>query len=228
MLMQHKAFNVLYLLVFLLLLSTVFFEYAGIYQVARPCVLILLSIYFYIRTKLKGRFHKRLFTGLLFAGIADFLSVSFPQQGTYVFATYNLAAIFYIRAFYLDFRSAQELDKRGARIGIVICTILGMGFYGYIRPYLNGDVFPAMLCTFLTSMLLMMAIFRNHRVNKTSFNLILLGAACLAITVVLFAINKYKASSDINTLLMLSSYMAGQYLVVMGGVERKLLKLDSI
>ena len=228
MLMKHKAFSLLYLLFFLFLLAVAFSQNAALYQVIRPCVLLSLSIYFFFTTRLKGRFHKRLFTGLVLATIADFLIVNQAQTGAYAFAAYCLAAIYYIRAFYLDFRSAQELDKRGARIGIVACTILGMGCYSYIRPHLNGDVFPAMVSTFLTSMLLMMAIFRNLRVNIISFNLITAGTACLALTVFLFALNKYMESSEITALLMLSTYVVGQYLVVIGGIERKLLNQDTI
>lgn len=226
MLIKHKAFSFLYFIVVSLLLASAFFQNAVLYQVARPFMVLFLLIYFFVMTRLKGRFHKRLFTGLFFAVVADLL-IAFYQNPisltVYTFSAFCLATIFYIRAFYLDFRSAQELDKSGARIGIASCAILGMGFYIYLRPYVIEDVLSIMLATFLISMLLMMAIFRNQRVNKTSFNLILAGSICLAFTLVLFTINKFVIPFTGAPLLLFSGYLVGQYLVVMGGVERELL-----
>ena len=226
MLMKHKAFSLLYFIVFSFVLASAFFLDAVLYQVARPCMVLFLLIYFFVNTRLKGRFHKRLFTGLCFAGLADLVMLFYHDHASlsvYTYILFGFATIFFIRAFYLDFRSAQELDKSGARIGIATCAILGMGFYLYFRPYVSQDVLAVMLATFLISMLLMMAIFRNQRVNELSFKLILAGTICLALTLAVFTVNKFVAPFNGATLVLFSGYVVGQYLVIIGGVERQLL-----
>jgi hypothetical protein len=226
MLMKHKAFSLLYFFVVIFFLASAFFQDAVLYQVVRPIMVLTLLIYFFSMTRLKGRFHKRLFTGLFFAGLADLLITFYRDQASlpvYTFIIFGLATVFYIRAFYLDFRSAQELDKSGARIGIASCAIIGIGFYIYLRPHVKEDVLAVMLATFLISMLLMMAIFRNQRVNPISFKLILAGAICLALTLALFTLNKFVTPFTGAQLVLFTGYAVGQYLVVIGGIERELL-----
>jgi hypothetical protein len=226
MLIKHKAFSLLYFIVVSFLLASAFYQNALLYQVARPIMVLSLLIYFFATTRLKGRFHKRLSIGLFFACIADLLITYYHNPAAlpvYTFAALALATIYYIRAFYLDFRSAQELDKSGARIGIASCAILGMGFYIYLRPHVKENVLAVMLATFLISMLLMMAIFRNQRVNKLSFRLILSGTVCLALTLAIFTINKFVMPFSGAHLVLFGGYLVGQYLVVIGGIERELL-----
>ena len=134
--------------------------------------------------------------------------------------------IFYISAFYLDFRSAQELDKKGARIAIVLCALFSITFYFYLRPHLGGMKLPVMIYTFVISMMMMMAAFRNQRVNALSFNLILVGALCFLLSDSILAYNKFVKGFDFAGVLIMATYMAAQYLITMGAVERKLLRND--
>jgi hypothetical protein len=230
MLMKHKAFSLLYVLLSLWLLFFAAAPQVINYQVARPMVVIFISLYFIYCTRLKGRFHKRLFVGFIFAGIADVLLVINQPLGrtsTYAFVAYALAALFYIRAYYLDFRSAQELDKKGARIGILLCTVTAMGFYIFLRPYVTVSIFPVMLATFLLSMLLMMAIFRNLRVNQTSFRSMLAGACLLVLSTMAYALSHFVFPFAFAEQVILGTYLFGQYLVLIGGMERKLLVQES-
>ncbi|RYZ48704.1 MAG: lysoplasmalogenase, partial [Sphingobacteriales bacterium] len=131
--------------------------------------------------------------------------------------------IFYITAFYLDFRSAPELDKKGARIAIAICSIFGMGFYLYIRANLGPLRIPVMAYTFVISFMMMMAAFRNQRVNTLSFNLILVGAMFFVLSDALLAINKFSQAFNHAHLFIMVTYMAAQYLITIGAIERKLI-----
>ncbi|MNR29801.1 YhhN-like protein [compost metagenome] len=85
---------------------------------------------------------------------------------------------------------------------------------------------PVMVYTFVISMMMMMAAFRNQRVNTLSFNLILAGALCFLLSDSILAYNKFVKGFDFAGVLIMASYMAAQYLITMGAVERKLLKND--
>lgn len=194
--------------------------------ITKPMIVISLLIMLGLSTALRGRFHKRLFTGLLFAMAGDILLMFVAHDQS--FFIYGLIAflichIFYISAFYLDFRSAPELDKRGARFAIVICALLGMGFYVFIRQNLGMLKLPVMAYIFIICFMMMMAVFRNQRVNVLSFNLILYGAMFFIISDGLLAYNKFVLPFNHAHLMIMITYMTAQYLITIGAIERKLI-----
>ncbi|AOM79886.1 lysoplasmalogenase [Pedobacter steynii] len=229
MLKKYLKFNILFALIFILQVYAEFNEVSTLRYLIKPCIVLSLLVMLYMETRLKGRFHKRLFTGLVFALAGDVLLMLAWQHTAYFM--YGLLAflighIFYISAFYLDFRSAQELDKKGARIAIILCAAFSITFYFFLRPHLGEMKLPVMVYTFVISMMMMMAAFRNQRVNKLSFNLILAGALCFLLSDSILAYNKFVRGFDFAGVFIMASYMAAQYLITMGAVERKLLKND--
>ena len=180
---------------------------------------------------LKGRFLKRLFTGLIFSIVGYFL-MAFQSGGssffTYGILCFILCHIFYIRGFYLDFRSAPELDKKGARIAIIVTFLLSIFFYFYIRPSLGKAQLPVLLCTLLVGFMIMMASFRHQRVNSISFNLILGGVMLFTIADMLFCYFSFLNAefSDAGVLMTLIFVLA-QSLILAGGLSRKLIYTQS-
>ncbi|WP_342327413.1 lysoplasmalogenase [Pedobacter sp. FW305-3-2-15-E-R2A2] len=229
MLKKYLKFNLLFALIFILQIYAEFNELSTLRYVIKPCIVLSLLLMLYTQTGLKGRFHKRLFTGLIFALAGDallMLAWQDPAYFMYGLVAFLICHIFYISAFYLDFRSAQELDKKGARIAIILCALFSITFYFYLRPHLGGMKLPVMIYTFVISMMMMMAAFRNQRVNTLSFNLILFGALCFLLSDSILAYNKFVKGFDFAGVLIMATYMAAQYLITMGAVERKLLKND--
>lgn len=226
MLKKFKAANLLLLTFLVLQLLAVFLPASSLYVIVRTTFIPLLTFFFYHHTKLSGRFHKRLFTGLVFAWIGDLLftcSSGDQHLNLYGVFAFILCYLWYTRAFYLDFRSAQELDKRGARWAIVVCSISAMAFYTFVRPTLGEFRIPVMVATFIGSLLLMMAVFRNQRVNKESFNLIFAGCIVLLLSAMMCCYFIFVRSFSFSLAPVLACYMIAQYLIVCGGISRKLL-----
>lgn len=226
MLKKYPKFNLLFALIFILHLIAIYGGSAILQYITKPLIVVSLMAMLAISTSLKGRFHKRLFTGLFFALAGDVLLMF--SSGNQAFFIYGLIAflighIFYISAFYLDFSSAPELDKKGARIAIVVCAVIGMGFYIYIRQSLGILKLPVMAYIFVISFMMMMASFRNLRVNVISFRLILFGAMCFLISDSLLAYNKFVQPFNYAHLLIMATYMTAQYLITIGAIERKLI-----
>ncbi|SHE60670.1 lysoplasmalogenase [Pedobacter caeni] len=229
MLKKYLKFNLLFTLIFILQIYAEFNEVSSLRYLIKPCIVLSLLIMLYTQTGLKGRFHKRLFTGLVFALAGDVLLMlawKAPSYFMYGLVAFLICHVYYISAFYLDFRSAQELDKKGARIAIVLCALFSISFYFFLRPHLGAMKLPVMVYTFVISMMMMMAAFRNKRVNTISFNLILFGALCFLLSDSILAYNKFVKGFDFAGVLIMATYMVAQYLITMGGVERKLLKND--
>lgn len=227
MLKKHSKFNALFAVIFLLQLLAEFdHQLIRLKYTTKPLIVLSLLLMLYVGTKLKGRFHKRIFAGLIFALAGDMLLMQAGQDQAYFM--YGLVAflichICYISAFYLDFRSAPELDKKGARIAIFLCAAFSIGFYFYIRPHLGTMKLPVLAYTFVISLMMMMAAFRNLRVNRSSFLLILCGAICFLVSDSLLAFNKFVSQFDYAGVFIMATYMAAQYLITMGAVDRKLL-----
>lgn len=225
MLKKYPVFKLAYALVFIGVLAAEYWHWTRLNFAVKPCISLVLLTFLCLSTQLKGRFHQRLFTGLVFALTGDTLLMLTGYNPSYFF--YGLAAflichIFYISAFYLDFLSAKELDKKGARIAIVCCAVIFTAFYLYLRPHLPLLKLPVLICIFTGALLVMMSVFRNQRVNPLSFNLILAGVLMFIITDALMAQIHFIKHFEHADLLISATYMIAQGLIITGGVERKL------
>jgi uncharacterized membrane protein YhhN len=226
MMKRHKWFSAIFALIFILQLTLGNNGIGHLEYFIKPSIVISLLIVFFLTTKLKGRFHKRIFIGLIFALAGDVLLIYAAQDPTYFMyglIAFLLCHVFYISAFYLDFRSAQELDKKGARIAILLCAILVIGYYLFLRSHLGTMKLPVMIYILVISMMMMMASFRNQRVNTISFKLILFGAMLFMLSDSILAYNKFVQPVNHSGLWIMSTYMIAQYLITIGAIERKLL-----
>lgn len=226
MMKRHKWFSVIFALIFILQLTLGNNSIGFLPYIIKPSIVLSLLTVLFLGTKLKGRFHKRIFTGLIFALTGDILLIYAKQNEAYFMyglLAFLLCHLFYISAFYLDFKSAQELDKKGARIAILLCAILAIGYYFFLRPHLGIMKLPVMIYILVISMMMMMASFRNLRVNTISFKLILFGAIFFMLSDAILAYNKFVMPIDHTGLWIMATYMIAQYLITIGAIERKLL-----
>lgn len=186
----------------------------------------LLTICLVSNTRLKGRFHKRVFSALIVT-IAGMLYFSFVQErNTGLFFSmlfFVLPQIFYINAFYLDFKSAPELDKSGARLAIGLAFVISIAYYLLLRGTLGILKIPVMTGIFTTNLMFMMAAFRNMRVNKESFRLVVAGVICYMFAEGIFAYHSFAHSISGLELIYSISFIAGLHLIVLGAVSRKLI-----
>lgn len=223
---RYRKFSILFALIFIVQLLVSYTENSYLAAFIRPFIIFSLLILFYVSTRLKGRFHKRIFTGLILALAGAVLLVYATRDESYLLYALTailLCSIFYTRAFYLDFQSAPELDKKGARIAISLCAILAVAFYFFLRPHLGIMKLPVMICMLISSMMIMMASFRNQRVNTTSFKLILFGTIFFFLSGSILALNKFVQQIDHASTWIMASYTIAQYLITIGAAERKLI-----
>lgn len=229
MLKKYQKFNLLFAAIFMLQLVAVLNNITMLIYITKPLIAISLMVFFAAVTHLKGRFHKRLFAGLIFAFTGDvflmFLAWD-PAFFMYGLIAFLICHILYISAFYLDFKSAPELDKKGARIAIILCASICIPFYLYIRTNLGVMKLPVLAYVIIISLMTMMAAFRNQRVNDSSFKLILTGAVIFMLSDALLAYNKFAETIPNAGFYIMSTYMIAQYLITVGGAERQLLRKD--
>ncbi|WP_316811866.1 lysoplasmalogenase [Pedobacter heparinus] len=226
MLKKHPWFQFLFPLIFILQLCAGWIGSTELSIFTKPLIVISLLVMLAVSTRLKGRFHKRIFTALMFALAGDLLLMYAGLDETYFIwglAAFLCCHLCYTRAFYLDFKSAPELDKKGARIAIACCAVLAIFFYFFLRPHLGIMKLPVMIYILVISMMMMMASFRNQRVNTSSFKLILFGALFFLLSDGILAYNKFVNPIPYPGTWIMATYMIAQYLITMGAIERKLL-----
>jgi len=224
---RHTLFHIAYALVFILVLLAQFKQYSLLKEIATPFITVTLLLLLSTVTKLKGRFHQRLFTGLVFALTGNTLILMqnhHPSYFLYGVIALLICIVFYISAFYLDFRSAQELDKRGAKIAIFSTAILCIAFYLFLRPHLGALRLPVIIYVLLMGMMMMMAAFRNQRVNSVSFKLVLAGVLFFVLSGALLACRYFVNPFKYADACIVSTYMIAQYLIILGGIKRALLR----
>ena len=73
----------------------------------------------------------------------------------------------------------------------------------------------------------MMAVFRNQRVNRLSFNLVLAGVIFFILTDALMAQLHFVMPFAHADMLISATYMIAQGLIITGGVERKLIHTQT-
>ncbi|MEJ7559430.1 MAG: lysoplasmalogenase [Pedobacter sp.] len=223
---RHLVCTSVFVIIALLQLTGHLIDSEVLIVYTKPLITVCLAIFLIATTAIKGRFHKRILSGLVFALIGDLLlsgASSNEKYFSYVIFAFSLCHIFYIRAFYLDFLSAPELDKKLARWTTIIVAISSTVFFFYLRPYLGAMRVPVLAYILIISLLVLMAVFRNQRVNKLSFNLIVVGALCFVASDALLAYDKFIFSFGGSKILIMITYMTAQYLITLGAVERRLM-----
>lgn len=222
---KKTVYSLGYALIFLLALLAGLSGWNDLLVLLHPLVYLYLMLYLQQCAGLKGRFHKRLFKGLILSFLADIL---FRYAGTNTsiyfgaLLSFLLAHLYFISAFYLDFKSAQELDKKGAKWAIGSSAVVFTLFYLQIRSYLGAYRLPVIAYIFIVSLLLMMALFRNQRVNTQSFRTVLAGVVfCVIADAGLLYMHFTAGISNASTWIFLL-YTLALYLIIRGGVSREL------
>ncbi|KIA95764.1 hypothetical protein OC25_04195 [Pedobacter kyungheensis] len=223
--MKTKLFSFIFALVFIVQLYA---ETAGnmfLLQFSKPLIVISLMVWLYSSTNLKGRFHKRIFTGLIFALAGDVLLML--QAGRPMFFIYGLIAfllchIFYIRAFTLDHRSNPKHRTPYFLWIVGVFAIFCSGLFFYLQPKLGAMQFPVLMYAIIITVMALMAVNRYGKVNIFSFKLILYGALFFLLSDSVLAINKFTQTIPQAGVLIMASYMIAQYLIVYGTVVREL------
>jgi len=204
---------------------------ADFHHIVKPAITISLMFYVAFRTQLKGRFAKRIFGGLLFGLFGDiFLMYDYVDPYFFMFGlgAFLIGHLFYISAFYLDYKWAPSIEKNYTRIAIGIFGVFCVAFYLFLRPNLGDMKIPVMIYSFIISLMAIMAANRKGRVNTLSFNLIFCGAILFLISDSILAYNKFVSPFNFAGIGIMGTYMLAQYCITIGAIERKLKKHVAI
>lgn len=223
--MKTKLFAFIFSLVYLVQLYAETAGHILLSQVSKPFIIMILLIWLYVATHLKGRFHKRIFTGLIFSLAGDIFLMLPSGNGrffNYGLFAFLLCHIFYIRAFTLDHKSNPEFRSPFFLWGAGALIIFCMGLFFYLQPHLGAWQFAVLMYAIIITFMAIMALNRYGKVNLSSFKLVLMGALLFLLSDSVLAVNKFSRPIPQAGILIMASYMLAQYLIVYGTVVREL------
>jgi uncharacterized membrane protein YhhN len=223
--MKTKLFSILFFAVFILQLYAEYSNDNYLRNFTKPLITIVLMIWLFLSTKLKGRFHKRILTGLVFAFAGDVLLMMQAENANlfmYGLIAFLLCHIFYIRAFTLDHKSNPNFKNPYFLWAVGAFAIFCSGLFFYLQPNLGAMQFPVLMYAIIITLMAIMAVNRYGKVNIFSFKLILYGALFFLLSDSVLAVNKFSTPIAQGGSLIMASYMIAQYLIVYGTIERKL------
>ncbi len=234
---KNLQFSIAYLSIFIIQLisesdqQTSKLVLADFHYLLKPLITISLMLYIAFNTQLKERFAKRIFSGLFFGLFGDcFLMFVNLEANFFIYGliSFLIGHVFYITAFYLDYKWQVGIEKKISWLALIILSIFSVSFYLYLSPYLATLKIPVMIYALVISFMAFMAFNRKGRVNSISYKLIIYGAILLIISDSILAYNKFVLPFRFSGLAIMSTYMLAQYLITIGTVERKLKKHSVI
>ncbi|MGD9327400.1 MAG: lysoplasmalogenase [Cyclobacteriaceae bacterium] len=201
--------------------------------ITKPLIMPILAGVFFFKTRDIERQVpvSYLYLAILFSFFGDVLLI-FMDQGEIWFST-GLAAFLLAQVFYsITYRhyryeksnvSGKAIKMVYSLIIIAYAIILWINLY----PHLGDMLLPVTLYTLTILVMVIMAIFRDNRTSRLSFYLVFSGAVIFLVSDSMIAINKFMVPVPYERLLVISTYMIAQFLIISGLAEHLNLKKDQ-
>lgn len=186
--------------------------------VAKALIIPVLMILFFVNINpFTGRLHIFMIAGLLFSWAGDVvLELSKNNDSLFIvgLVCFLLAHIMYLIVFFLTPGKNSILNNRFYLLIPVL--IYGVILVSCLYADLAGMRLPVILYTIVILSMLAGALNRIEKVKKVSFYLVLAGAILFVISDSVIAFNKFVHQFDSSGIVIMSTYVIAQYLIVAG------------
>jgi uncharacterized membrane protein YhhN len=183
------------------------------------CLIIPFLIFFFL-TGRHNEHHKEdklVFIALIFSWIGDVL-LEIKNGGELMFLLGLLAFltthIFYTIVF---FHTAGEFTFfKTKKLLIIVIILYGTLTIYTILPGLGSMQIPVTIYGIIITGMVIAALSRFGKVNESSYLLVFLGALLFLISDSLIAFNKFKQAFPFSGILIMGTYLSGQFMIVLG------------
>jgi uncharacterized membrane protein YhhN len=206
------------------LVSTIV-ELPMVHLICKPLIMIMLGWYYISSTDSESR-NLSVLVAIFFSFLGDTLLMFVDRDELYFMlglAAFLIAHLFYIFS-YRQHKNASHPDElQGVqRIRLAFPIILaGSGLVIVLYPQLGSLKIPVLLYALTIVIMVLNALFRYGRTQAPSFWLVFLGAVLFMASDSLIAINKFVSPISSAHLLIMSTYIGAQVLIVEGLLRHK-------
>ncbi|WP_293298224.1 lysoplasmalogenase [Pedobacter sp. UBA4863] len=229
MLKKYPQFTFAFAIIFFAELLAVTNNLKEIRLVTKPLITLSLMLFLYFTIKRKSRFTGKIITGLFFSLLGDVFLLFVNSNQLYFMlglGSFLIAHLFYIAAFYLDSTNKMEVQQRYILPIFMVFGFFCLSYYYLLHPHLGNMNIPVLVYSFVITLMGIMAALRYGKTNFKSFAWILTGAIFFIVSDSVLAYNKFVERLEIGDLLVMATYMLAQFLITMGTVERKFVKVN--
>lgn len=193
--------------------------------VCKPLIMITLGIYYAASVDREHR-STALLAAIVFSLAGDVLMLLAKDAENYFvlgLGSFLIAHIFYILTYRQHRGENSPNELQGVqRIRLAFPVILaGTGLVVVLYPLLGGLRVPVVLYAIVLVTMVLQALFRFGRTEALSFWLVFAGALLFMLSDSLIAIHKFMMPVGHAELWIMSTYMAGQFLIVRGLLEHR-------
>ncbi len=205
-----------YLFIGLLHLVACLSGQSDIQMLTKPMLMPALAFYFYQSVPVTP-LNRFVMAALLFSFLGDTL-LMFSRYNNLFFmiglATFLLAHLVYI---IINMNAVEEAGK-GFRLQWqdIPFILFGLVIFSIVKKDLGEMYFPALGYTVIICIMSMTARKRWKRTNKISFWLVMSGALFFLASDSMLAINKFLEPIPQSSLLVMSTYLIAQFLIIQG------------
>lgn len=194
--------------------------------ISKPLITLSLFGLLLFQTGLRGRFSKRIGFGLLF-GLAGDVFLLFDKNEVFFICglvAFLIGHLLYASAFYLDYKLNKTVYQKYTENAVMAYSFFVVIFVVGMWTYLGNMKFPVIVYALVISLMGVMAVNRYGRVNSLSFKLTFYGSILFVISDTVLAINRFVHDFNFSGVIVIVTYMAAQYLITFGNLERKMKK----
>lgn len=189
---------------------------------AKASIIPVLMILFILNTDLnEDKLHKLIFMGLVFSWAGDII-LEFSHRNELMFIagllSFMAAQFLYLAVF---FKTPGKNTIFTNRTYLIIPVLLyGAALLLILYKDLSAMRIPVIIYALVILTMLIAAVNRIEKVNQSSFYLVLAGAILFVVSDSLIAINKFSFPFKLSGVLIMSTYIVAQYLIVTGYIKQ--------
>lgn len=215
-------FRFVFALAALLTLVAEEWQLSQLYYVSKPLIMISLMGYYFSATK-AGERSIGLMAAMIFSWAGD---VSLMFEGEYYFmlglGAFLVSHLFYIGAYRQHKTETGEGFYGVQKVRYAFPIVLaGTGLITILFPVLGGLKLPVSAYALVLVIMVLAALFRFGFTGSTSFWFVFVGAVFFLISDSSLAINKFLNPIPHSGLLVMTTYMSAQLLIVEGLLKHK-------
>ena len=184
--------------------------------VVKPLIMISLAAYYLVNTQQRSTLF---LVAIFFCWLGDVLLLFKPElffiAGLAAFLTGHVLYILCYQQMRLNESKNPLLGPQKVRFSLPI-VLAGTGLVVVLYPVLGDLKIPVMIYALVITVMALQALFRFGYTSNKSFILIFIGAILFMISDSLLAINKFLVPIQFASLLIMTTYMVAQYLIVEG------------
>lgn len=201
-------------------LTGVYLNNETLIYVAKPVLVIALTIYFLSATAGIDTGFKKLITGaLIFSWLGDILLMFEPVNKN--FFLYGLVSFLVAHIFYIIFFKkvqAKELVKLNWLFFILVLAYYNILMY-ILNPHLGEMLWPVRIYGFVISMMFLLALHMLGIKNKEAGKMLVAGALLFVVSDSVLALNKFYQSFEYAGIITMLSYGLAQLLITIGAAR---------